>query len=469
MSSSDEAKPPARDPLLDDPAFAELVDPPKEAEPLPLAEPVAVPVESLPVAEVVRPKAVPVQPVKPKLAPNITMPTPVETEPPRPQWFAACSVIGCLGVLMIAALAALIYIAITLLSNLGDKIGDTKSTSRNDVEKVQRGPLAPTSLAADTEIDLPGRVASVTRGAGGRFLLLRIQRTETVHVFDANHGRIVYQIPGGKQGTLVAASADKIFLCDPLEHKLQRYGLFTGSLESEVAIPKSVPVVQGMAIGSAASGPLRLVTAPGGKLRIHHVDPTSLSVDRTDDFNLAIDASAGVMARASESGVVLGLGHADGAVAVWFGTTPPTAKPLAPTTGAKPQWAIPSPDGQWFYTPRGVYDTGGNPFTGSKSAFYTFPTAAGSERFLSLEADGEQVSGTVRVYMAGETSMARSSELEKAVLNSSHSANAWKKDDPTAAERVHYWPAAGIVAVLPHARAQQTSKLLVFKIPVSVK
>lgn len=472
MSSPDDAPPPPRDPLLDDPEFAELVEPPKPAAPV--VEPVSAPVESLPVAHVVRPKAVPVQPVKavpvpPNVAPNVTMPVPVETDPPRPQWFAACSVIGCMGVLVIAALAALIYIAVTLLSNLGDKISETKTTAR-EVETVPRGALAPTILAGDIEVNLPGRVDAVARGGGGRFLLMRIPGRSEIHVFDANQAQVVYQIPLKAAGSLFTAGADKIFVCDPIERKLTAYGLFSGKSDSEVPLPKAVTTVHAVVIGSEASTPLRVIGSTNGRLRIYTVDSGALSFEKPDDFNFAIDPNLGVMARASANGSVLGVSHKNGAAAIWYGAGQPAWKDLEPSnSNNRPQWAIPSPDGQYFYSPRGVYDTGGNPHAGTRSGFYTFPTAAGSEQFLSLEESDGEVSGELRIHAAGDTSMARSTKLSKVFLSESSPANVWKKNDLTAADRIHYWPAGGLAAVLPHAREGQTSKLLLFKLPVVVK
>jgi len=464
MTSPDApSPPPPRDPLLDDPAFAELVEPPKPAVPPASAEPAEVPVESLPVAEVVRPKATPV--AGPKIAPRTTMPVPVETEPPRPQWVVACGVIGCTGVLVIAALAALIYIAITLLSNMGDKIGETKPTAP---DKVVRGPLGPTVLGNDIELDLPGRVDAVCRGGGGRFLLMRIPNPREIHVFDANQAQIVHRIVVEEKGTLIAAGSDKFYTCDPLEAKLTRYSLFSGAKEADAKLPKDARRPMALAMGADASGPLRLIGVSNAKLSIHNFD-SNLVLQSTDLLNASADAETGVLARASDNGMVLGVSHRGGAEAVWYGTGRLTSKSLSSGNDVKPSWAYPSPDGQYFYTPRGVFDTGANPSAGTRSGFYTFPTASGSDRFLSFEETDETVGGSVRVHTAGERSLAKHTSLEKAFLAPPGTANTLTKDELTAADRVHYWPAAGLVAVLPHAAAQKTPKLLLFKVPVVVK
>ena len=468
MSSSDEDRPPppARDPLLDDPAFAELVGPPP-VEPA-FAEPVEEPIESLPVAKVIRPKAVAVPPAPAtKLAPNISMPVPVETEPPKPNWFMACGVIGCVGVLIIAAIVTLIWIAITLLSNIGDKIG--KPTKRADATtpKAQRGPLAPTVLANDIEVPLAGRVDAVARGGGGRFLLMRTSRTKEIHVFDANQAQIVYKIPARESGTRFVAGSDKIFVCDPIDKKLYRYDLFSGEFEAEEKLPNAA--LHTIAIGAGSSGPLYLLTSTASKkLRILHFDSATLKQLKEDTFTFAVDFDASMLARASDNGSVLGVSCKDGAVAIaGLGGSNPTARLLTPERSPKPKWAIPSPDGQFFYTPRGVFGTGGNPFLGTRSGFHTFPVSSGNDWFLSLdETEEDVVSGTPRRYPAGKADLAQFTALEKVFLPGNFPANEPRGDDLLPADRIHYWPSAGLAAVLPTTPASEPAMLKLYKLPV---
>jgi hypothetical protein len=464
MSSPAEDPPPSRDPLLDDPAFAELVEPPKPAAPV-FAEPIEVPVESLPVAEVVRPKAVPI-PVVPKaatkIAPNISMPVPVETEPPRPQWFAACGVIGCFGVLLLGAIAALIWIAISLLSGLGDKIGElnTKPPGKEAADVVPRGPLAPTVLAGDVDIPLAGRVDAVAHGGGGRFLLMRCGTSRQIQVFDANQAQIVYTIPISESGALFTAGSEKIFVCEPVGKSLKSYGLYSGKLEATESL-SDVPRVQALVLGSDSTGPVRAVAAASKKLRIHDIDATSLKPLSISDFAHKMDETSHVLARASDNNSVLGVSTADGAVAVWYGTGKPTSKRLFAASPA-PAWALPSPGGQYFYTPRGVFDTSGSSMLGTRTGLYTFPAAHGNDWFLSLDEADDEVSGRPRRHAAGATSIAKAVDLDKVFLADEWPANALEAD-VTAADRIHWWPSAGLAAVLQRTKAKEAAVLQLFK------
>jgi|GEM_PF-5476841 len=467
MSLPDEDRPPPRDPL-EDPEFAELVDgPPKED--LPAAE-FAEPVEDLPVAQVIRPSAAP-PPIPTKIAPNITMPTPVETEPPRPQWIAACSVIGCIGVLFLAAVAALIYIAITLLSNIGDKIADTRPSEKGAAKAtVARGPIQPTVLAGDIELPLDSRVDAVCRGADGRFLLLRMPRTKEIHLFDANQAAIVHRFPIREDGALFAAGSEKLFVVEPLAGKIVRHDLFTGEQEVEKDLPKSFAKVRGVAIGAASSGPLYLATpAANGSLKLFAFDTGNLTSLRSHSVAITLEPAGPIAIRASDNGMVLGVSHRDGSSAVFMGGGSASVKTLKPDRGENPAWATPAPDGQFFYTPRGVFDTGGSPFLGTTSGLYSFPANHGAEWFLSLDEADDLVSGVPRRHPAGVKSFAKATDLTNAVLTGSFPANELRADELTAADRVHWWPAAGLAAVLPRTPANQPAKLLLYKQPIPAK
>src|SRR5439155_5459865 len=77
---------------------------------------------------------------------------------------------------------------------------------------------------------------------------------------------------------------------------------------------------------------------------------------------------------------------------------------------------------------------------------FTFPTAHGSGLYLKLDVGGSgRVEGTPRIYGAGTNELL--APLSQAAISGDLPAHEVR--DVSANERVHFWPAAGLVAVLP--------------------
>jgi len=480
MNSPDDDPPPPpvppRDPLLDDPLFAEIVGPgaPKPAEPV-YAEPVeAAEASELPVAElapVVRPKAQPAPPAAaPKFGMGKPLPTTPTTEQPRPQWFAACGVIGCLGVLVIAAVTALLWIAITLLSGLGDKFGDTKPTVSDSKNRTKIGPVAPTVLVDDINVPLSGIVDAVGYGGNGRFLLMRIPSKQEVHVFDPNLAEVVVRIPIGEPKAQFAAGASKLFVYKPVANKIARFDLTTGQLEAEAAVSSKIGAINALAIGPGSEGPLYAIAGAGeARLAIYSLDASSLEPLASHiDSTYHVRADRVVHARASIDGSALGLACKEGAVAVQFpgGKANPTLRLLKGKGGTAPAWCTPSPDGKYYYTPRGVFLADGSSFLRTGYAFFSFPTAHGSEYYLTLDVDADRVNGFAQLHLEGDTDREpKLGALTKGELVGEFAANQLGELSLTADERVHLWPGAGLLAVLPSSSQQ----LQLYKVQIPKK
>ena len=461
--------PPSRDPLLDDPLFAEIVGPEAVKQPsdLPYAEAVEEPpADDLPLAKlaavqppsepvpVARPKAQPVRPI-PSL-PSVMPKPPAETEPPKGQWIAACSVIGCLGILVIGCIALLAWIAIALLSEFGNKIGEKKPDSVATQSNVRLGPIAPTVLANDTTVKLQGTFDAVCHGGGGRFLILRIPRLMELHVFDANAAEVVQRIRVGDPNVLFAAGATKLFVYFPSSGKIQRFDLLTGLGEADVVKPKAATIVDALAMGPGSDGPLYLLSARTGlQSQIHALDSTTLDLLATHEFKEWTGRpDRRVFARASFDGMVLGVSAIRGSVAIRFDEGKPRAIPLVPDFGAPPMFAAPSPDGQFLYTARGVFDSNGKHLAGTgRKPFFTFPTAHGSGLFLSLDVENDQVEGFPKLHAAGSIGTSELIALDRGEVAGDIPANEIRDQFP-ANERVQFWPGAGLLAVLPISNAE---------------
>jgi hypothetical protein len=480
MSLPDDEHPPAspsrpRDPLLDDPVFAEIVSPPSPV----VGEPVEGTIADLPVAEVVQPsaatpeslpKAVPVRAAWPKApgSPTPALPTAAtQTEPPKPQWFAACGVIGCFGVAGIAAVAILAWIALSILSQIG-KFAERKtdnSVPTVGVPRIRPGPVEPTKLAGDVTIPLTGMVDAVGLGGGGRFLLLRFPRERQLLVFDANAAEIVERLDLGDPNALFAAGARKVFIYRPQSRRLIQFDLFTGQLESEVLLPPDA-LVDALAIGPDSEGPLYVIrTEPGKRALVQAFDTATLSNPKTYPFPAWKGRPDRVVhAQASSDGTLLTVASAEGAVAIRFDPGErPQLIPLAGKSSARPELARPSPDGQFIYTSLGVFDSRGKHVVGTK--FFTFPSAHGSGLYLSLDVENGKVGGAANLHDAGSTRTLPLVTLGKAEITGDLPANTIREKAILPDDRVQFWPTAGLLVILPASNQE----LKLYKVDVEAE
>ena len=458
--------PPSRDPLLDDPLFAEIVnaEPAISAEPI-YAEPVEAPAEAeLPIA---RPRAQPVRAPKPLSIPSTMPRPPIGTDPPKGEWFAACGVIGCLGILVLVSIVVLAWIAITLFSEFGHKLGEKKPESIVAQSVSRPGPIAPTVLVNDISLSLDGAVDAVGHGGGGRFLLLRIPRLKQLHVFDANEAQVVQKIPLLEKNALFAAGASKVFAYYPATGKLERFDLGTGASEFQFTRPSPVTLVDAMAIGPGSDGPLYLIaTSPGSPAKIQTLDTgTFQNLTSFEMKNWLGRDDRQVYARASFDGLVLGVAGRNGALAIRLDEANARAVPLSPRAGLPPKMAVPSPDGQFLYTSRGVFEANGNTLSGGGRNFFTFPTTHGGGLFLSLEVDEGKVTGFPKLHVAGSSSTSELVALDKGEMFGALPANVLDGQTIPTDERVHLWPDAGLLAILPI----ESNELRLFKINVPMQ
>ncbi|MBN9522571.1 hypothetical protein J0H58_29300 [bacterium] len=451
---------PVRDPLLDDPLFADLVEvkplPDLTVEPVAETLPAAEPLDALPVAEEApAPKATPVRPPRPR---PVTPPPRPELPPPeasRPRWFAACAVLGCFGLGFLGALAFIAYAAIMLLQGVSDLRPEQTWVSTS----ARPGPVAPTTMGqAKVPVVLPATVDAVGRAAGGRFLLLRTPRTKEIHVFDPNVGRVVRQFDVGDPQALFAGSASKLFVYRPNSAELDRWDLTTGQKEHTERRPDGVVKPDSLVVGAGVDGPVYLLSVPasGGASNVRELDPVTLRQKDGGSYQLSGwrgNPGTRVHVRASDDGAVLGVTTPEGAQVVRFAPrSAPALVKLAAIAGQPPLLVAPSADGRLAFTPVGMYDaTDGTRKTARTP--YTFPPAHGTGLFLSLNRDiaTRTLTDPVRLHPVADPDVWV--ELEDVGVPRGLASN--DTGDLPPDQRVHVWPAAGVALVIPPGSRDQ--------------
>jgi hypothetical protein len=447
---------PVRDPLLDDPLFAELVEakplPDLKLEPVtPPPPPVAVPVEALPVtAEVQTPRATPVErprprPVTPAPSRRSEFPPPRRDEEPpteaRPRVLAACSVLGCFGLGLFSALGFMAYAAIVLLSGIVDPQG---GASNDDADRPK--PVTATQFPLNRgTVALNGTVDAVGRAAGGRYLLLRTSRKHSLSVFDPVEGKVIHVIDLGEPRALFAGSASKLFVYRPQATgaELERWDLLTGRREETAAKPAGLAQPDALVVGAGVEGPVYLITAPtNGQAKISVVDPDTLQQYGPVHPVAGWKGADRMHVRASDDGNTLAAASQTGAQIIRF-PNPQTREPVLVSLSGPARLATPAREGQLIYTSLGLFDAAGGQKEGPRA--YTFPTAQGTDLFLTqVRRAAGTLTEEVRLHPVATPDEFVTLDDVKGTLGTRID----EIPDVPADQRVHLWPAAGLAAVL---------------------
>ena len=445
---------------------------PDDARPLsdlPVAEPVGPDPDDLPVAVPVRPPAVrrdrgrdrerPRRPSPP------SDPEPRDDGPPRPRVVAACGVIGCLGLGVVAAVGFLAYGAVLILSHLGERAAapeppvpgpvpaDPPAAAARPAPPVREphGPIAPTKLATPSAtVQIGGVIDAAVRAGGGRYLLFRLRGQNRVVAFDANAGAMVpgWEIKLDEPGAMIAGGKDHLWVYGPVARELVRYDLETGRADRRAAVPAG-DEAEAVAAGAGSDGPVYLVGPHGGGTRVRRWDGDSLRRGRESDYDRPL--GEWLRARASDDGRVLALAGRDGAaVGRAAGPGGMTFSGLKTQAGFSPILAAPAPDGKWVYTPNGVYAPDGRlalPPASGAQFFYTIPPADGGEFFLHQDVDNRALpSGPLYAHRSGDQNHLGP---VKWVESTAHGSNVIGLGLMSAAEQIFFWPSAGLIATMP--------------------
>src|SRR5262249_45624678 len=106
---------------------------------------------------------------------------------------------------------------------------------------------------------LPGVVRDIVLGGGGRFVVLALPDTRKIAIFDVNEAKVVKYLPMAEADALLAAGMEKLVVCLPRAHVVQRWGLGTFEREGGAPCPVAGNLKAGC-MGWASSGPLLLVS-----------------------------------------------------------------------------------------------------------------------------------------------------------------------------------------------------------------
>lgn len=421
--------------------------------------------DDIPVADVL-PAAVPIAaprlpPPKAK-SPTFPIPDP-DSRPPKPRLFTACCAIGCLGGAAVAGVGFLLFVALVVLGQLGQQMADQNSNDPGASSRGQRpGPILKSRFSAgQTTLSIPNSATAIGLGGNGRYLLLRMRGS--IAVFDPNAGEFAtpFLFSNDDRTLAFAAGASRLFVFR--NKRIERLNLETRQLEatSNEVFPPSALVV-----GSSSDGPLHAFTLRGRTTDVAVIDPDRLAETRRHTFPAALWTEAGgTDPRASGDGRLIGFGGTKPSLSGFLVRAVEDRFPLTALSIAESLTVghvAPSPDGRFVYTSRGVFDTAGKPLAGlTGKSFYTLPAAHGGDFFLSLETNGAGIiRSKVRLHLSGERTPV--GDFDSAVGPQGLSVD--DIETVPADQRVHFWPAAGLLVVLTPQPA--ATKLDVYAVDV---
>ena len=122
-------------------------------------------------------------------------------------------------------------------------------------------------------VTLPGAVADVAVGGGGRFLIFRLAKS--LAVFDVQEGKVAKQLPLAEEDAHFAAGATRLVVLYPSAQLIQVWDLTTFVKERSAPFPGSLKAeIRQVCMGSASNGPL-FIYLPGQK-RTLALNPATL-------------------------------------------------------------------------------------------------------------------------------------------------------------------------------------------------
>jgi uncharacterized protein (TIGR03067 family) len=315
-------------------------------------------------------------------------------------------------------------------------------------------PAKPPVLAQDrVAVKLPGRVAEVAVGGGGRFLILHLAQQRQLAVFDVNEAKVVKYLPLAGDNVKFAASLDKLVVVLTDERLIQRWSLV--SFEREVSAPLGVSgVVKAVAMGSSSRGPLLMYWAVGtGALDSARVDLVDLGTLKSKDpvGNEPREYSyRDIMHfRASADGQVFG---------AWCTSHTPSGVTALVVTGGKLKrhyehnsWGhvVPGADGKILYTGAGTHTPQLQKAAGGPGG-HALPAHGGLYCFAVHTNDRPGPPRTTKatsltVHLVGDARpLVTVNNVEVPVTN-----DAWTSSDFTWDKRVHLVPEAKVLITLP--------------------
>lgn len=278
------------------------------------------------------------------------------------------------------------------------------------VAATSGGIQPPTISDAAVTRTLPGDVADVAVGGGGRFLALHIPRVNKVGIFDINEAKVIRYLDAPGAEVMIAAGLDHLLIALPSAEKIQKWSLKTLELESTVAwtFPGKLHV---FAMGSGSSGPVMWVTTKEKSFTgsVGLIDPKTMKPIKAlqkngEEFRYTWHPQSPPIIRVSADGRVFGAWASASSpsgieVLTWDGTTLSQSREHD-TAG----FIIPGPDGTRVYTGKGLYTPQAKPI-GTKREYryndvsgFIFPACHGEWSF-QYEPGDRLEDGKVRIFL----------------------------------------------------------------------
>lgn len=220
----------------------------------------------------------------------------------------------------------------------------------------QRDRPAPTGKAERKSISRSGPVHDVAVGGGGRYLILHVPSKRKLAVFDAEEARVVKELPTPEEHVRFAAGMESLLVVLPGQNLLQRWSLKTLERETMARLPPGMAVTD-VSMGSASDGPLFVArgrNSSGEPCCFMDVNTLKPVVFKQQKNQFRRGAN---YLRASADGRVF-------AMREYEGSEPPTLtlyileedQPLTRRGGVGSSIVVPSQEGRFLYTGRGVHD-----------------------------------------------------------------------------------------------------------------
>jgi WD40 repeat protein len=345
----------------------------------------------------------------------------------------------------------------------GKEVGRVSTTTTiQNADRKGAGIQAPVLTGDKVVLNLPGPVADVAVGGGGRFLILHLPRQGRLTVFDVNRGRLTHSVPAADD-VKFSAGLHHLVVVSPGQHLLRRYSLY--SLEQEQSTPLPFRgVVTTVALGSASNGPLLVRWAVGTQ-----------PLDRA--FCTLFDLATLKPLPARQVGIQLG-GHGmcyrdnihvraapDGTVfGLWCTSHTPTGLQTLVVRGGEVKFTyehtsvgavVPGPGGKVLFTAAGLYSADlrkqqsprpdGCAYLPAQEGPYYLAWPALLNQFMAGPRPQERPPAKVAVYSVhNDQLVATLTDLEPPGR-----VDGPIKGDFTYDKRVHFIPAADLIVTIP--------------------
>jgi hypothetical protein len=127
-------------------------------------------------------------------------------------------------------------------------------------------------------LKLPGPVATLTPGGGGRYVAFQIAQTGAIVLHDAKTGVNVWTLNGANPDDLIAVSRQKLYIGKLKDSRVDVINLANGGREGSANLNGAEASLKHLAIGSASDGPLLMITQGGANnYRVRLLDATTFA------------------------------------------------------------------------------------------------------------------------------------------------------------------------------------------------